>query len=48
MILELFAWRYTSVAAQTDHFAANAFVSGFGYDFQKFTADVILFSEVQC
>ena len=54
---ELFTWRYTeSVGDQTDHFA-NAFVCKTlrtvmtlwrRYNVRKFTADTILFREIQC
>ena len=47
----LFARRYIRKAAdQTDHFA-NVFVRenvAHGYDVRKYTADAILFREIQC
>ena len=47
----LFAWRYTeSVTYQTYHFA-DVFVRenvAYGYGVRKYTADEILFREIQC
>ena len=53
----LFAWPYTeSIADQTDHFADvlvrktlhTVMTFWRRYDIRKYTADVILFKEIQC